>query len=134
MTKNKSKKLLSELKKFKVKAILVLDYNKINNHKVFHSSAKLIASDSDIDESFKSLHQMWWRYEDGRRMCELNIMRLVWNSYSLKKVDKYVNLDIKWVVVPVVIKISNCIHIHLFNKKDTRSGKPKADDCEQNSE
>ena len=36
---------------------LVLDYKKINDCKIFHSSTKLIASDSDIDEAFKSTHQ-----------------------------------------------------------------------------
>ena len=30
---------------------------KKNDRKIFHSSAKLIASDSDIDEAFKSMHQ-----------------------------------------------------------------------------
>ena len=40
------KKLLSELKKYKVQTILALKLN-----------AKLIASDSDIDEAFKSMHQ-----------------------------------------------------------------------------
>ena len=55
--KNKLKELLSELKKFKVQTILVLDYKKRNDRKIFHSSAKLIASDSDIDEAFKSMHQ-----------------------------------------------------------------------------
>ena len=54
--KNKLKEL-SELKNFKVKAILLLDYKKRNDCKIFHSSAKLIASDSDIDETFKSMHQ-----------------------------------------------------------------------------
>ena len=57
MIKNKLKELLSELKKFKVQAILVLDYKKRNDSKIFHSSAKIIASDSDIDEAFKSMHQ-----------------------------------------------------------------------------
>ena len=49
--------MLSELNKFKVQSILVLEYKKGNGHKNFHSSAKLIASDSDIDEAFKSMHQ-----------------------------------------------------------------------------
>ena len=57
MIKNKLKELLSELKKFKVQTILVLDYKKRNDSKIFHSSAKIIASDSDIDEAFKSMHQ-----------------------------------------------------------------------------
>ena len=56
--KNKLKELLSELKKFKVQAILLLDYKKRNNCKIFHSSAKSIASDSDIDEAFKYMYQI----------------------------------------------------------------------------
>ena len=54
---NKLKELLSELQKFKVQIILVLDYKKRNDRKIFHSSTKLIASDSDIDEAFKSMYQ-----------------------------------------------------------------------------
>ena len=34
----------------------MLDYKKKNNHKIFHSSAKLIASDSEINEAVKSIH------------------------------------------------------------------------------
>ena len=55
--KNKLKELLSESKKFKVQPVLVLDYKKRNDHKMFHLSAKLIASDLDIVEAFKSMHQ-----------------------------------------------------------------------------
>ena len=58
MIKSKWKVLLSELKKFKVQTILVLDYKKRNDHKIFHWSTKLIARDSDIDETFKSMHQI----------------------------------------------------------------------------
>ena len=43
--------------KFKVQVILVLDYKKRNDRKILHSSTKLIASDSDIDEAFKSMQQ-----------------------------------------------------------------------------
>ena len=57
MIKNKLKELLSELKKFKVQAILVLEYKKRSNCKISYSSTKLIASDSDIDEAFISMHQ-----------------------------------------------------------------------------
>ena len=57
MIKNKLRELLSELKKFKVQTILVLDYKKRNYCKIFHSSAKLIAIDLDIDETFKFMHQ-----------------------------------------------------------------------------
>ena len=52
MITNKLKELLSELKKFKVQTILVLDYKKRNDCKIFHSRAKLITSDSDINEAF----------------------------------------------------------------------------------
>ena len=57
MIKNMSRELLSESKKFQVQTILVLDYKKKNDRKIFHSNAKLIACDSDIDESFKFMHQ-----------------------------------------------------------------------------
>ena len=55
--KNKLKELLSKLKKFKVQSMLVLKYKNRNDHKIFHSSVKLIVSDSGIDEAFKSIHQ-----------------------------------------------------------------------------
>ena len=55
--KNKLEELLSELQKFKVQTILVLEYKKRNDFKIFHSSDKLIASDSDINEAFISVHQ-----------------------------------------------------------------------------
>ena len=57
MIKSKLKELVSELKKFKVQTILALDYKERNDHKIFQSSAKLIASDSGIDEAFKFIHQ-----------------------------------------------------------------------------
>ena len=57
MIKNELKELLGELKKFKVQAVLVLDYKKSNDRKIFHSNTKLIPSDSDTDEAFKSMHQ-----------------------------------------------------------------------------
>ena len=55
--KNKLKYLLSEWKSFNTQKILPLDYKKRNDRKTFHSSAKLIASDSDIDKAFISMHQ-----------------------------------------------------------------------------
>ena len=56
--KNKLKEFLSELlKKFKVQTILVLDYKKRNDRKIFHSSTTLIANDSGIDKAFKSMDQ-----------------------------------------------------------------------------
>lgn len=45
----KVKDFLSELKKFEVQIILVLEYTKRNDCKIFHSSTKLIASDSDMN-------------------------------------------------------------------------------------
>ena len=57
MIKNKLKGLLSELKKFKVQAVLVSDYKKRNDSQIFHSCTRLISSDSDIDKAFKSMHQ-----------------------------------------------------------------------------
>ena len=57
MIKNKLKELLSELIQFKVQSILVLEYKKRNDCKIFHSSAKLIDSDSDIDEAYKSIYK-----------------------------------------------------------------------------
>ena len=56
MIKNKLKELLSELKKFKVQTVLVLDYKNRNDRKIFHSRTKLTDSDWDIDEAFKSLN------------------------------------------------------------------------------
>ena len=53
----KQKKLLSEVKKFNVQKTLVLHYLQRNNCKMFHPSAKLITSDSDIDETFKFIYQ-----------------------------------------------------------------------------
>ena len=55
--KNKFKKLLTEMKKFKVPSILVIEYKKRNDCKISHSSAKLIASNLDKYEAFKSMHQ-----------------------------------------------------------------------------
>ena len=37
--------------------MLVLKCKKRNDHKTFHSSSKQIASLSDIDKAFKSIHQ-----------------------------------------------------------------------------
>ena len=79
MIKNKFKELLCELKKFKVQIILVLEYNKRNDCKIFHSNTKLIASDSDIDEEFKSMHQS-----------------------IMTKIKNYASKD--WIVLDVIIK------------------------------
>ena len=58
MINNKLKESLSNFKNFKVKTILVLNYKKINYQKIFDLSATLIASDSDNDKAFKSMHQI----------------------------------------------------------------------------
>ena len=81
MIKNKLKKLLSGLNKFKVQTILVLQYKKRNDHKIFHSRTKLIASDSDNEEAFKFRHQS-----------------------GMTKTKDYVCED--WIVLHVIIKHS----------------------------
>ena len=81
MIKNKLKEFLSELKKFKVEAILIVDYKKRNDCKIFHSSAKVVASDSDIDEALKPIHQS-----------------------IMTKIKNYVSED--WIVFDVIIKRS----------------------------
>ena len=50
-------KLLSDLINFKLPSILFLEYKNRNNLKIFHWSSKPTASDSDIYEAFKSMHQ-----------------------------------------------------------------------------
>ena len=52
MIKNNMKELLSELKKFKLQMISILEYKKRNDCKIFHSSTNLIASVSEINETF----------------------------------------------------------------------------------
>ena len=54
MIKNNLKELLRE---FKTQSILVLDYKKRNSCKISHSSTKLIAGNSGIDQAFISMHQ-----------------------------------------------------------------------------
>ena len=79
--KNKLKELLSDMKKLKVKTVLVLNYDKRNDHKIFHSSVKLIANDSDIDKTFISMHQR-----------------------IMTKIKKYAYRD--WIVLDVIIRHS----------------------------
>ena len=57
MIKNKLKEFLRKLEKFKVQTMLVWEYRKRNDCKIFHYSTKVFASDSDIEEAFKSIHQ-----------------------------------------------------------------------------
>ena len=59
MIKNKLKELLSELKKFKVQTILVLDYKKRNDRKILYSCTKLLASNLDIDEALNPCIKSW---------------------------------------------------------------------------
>ena len=40
-----------------VQTVLALECKKRNYNKIFHSRVKLIATDSDIDEAFQSMHQ-----------------------------------------------------------------------------
>ena len=91
MIKIKLKEFLSELKKFKVEAILIVDYKKRNDCKIFHSSAKVVASDSDIDEALKSIHQS-----------------------IMTKIKNYVSED--WIVFDVIIKRSIKIFESYYEK------------------
>ena len=56
-------------------------YKKRNDCKIFHSSTKLIASDSNIDEAFKSMHQS-----------------------IITEIENYTGED--WIVLDVIIKHS----------------------------
>ena len=64
MIENKLKELISGMKKFKVQTIVVLDSKKRSDRKMFYLSARLIASDSDIDDAFKSEH-----YDKNKNLC-----------------------------------------------------------------
>ena len=83
--------MLSELKKFKIETLLVLDSKKRNDHKIFHSSTKLIPSVSDVDETFISMHQ----------------------SIMIKN-DNYAFKD--WIVLDVILKHSIKIFEHYYNE------------------
>ena len=48
--------MINEFKKFTVQTVF-LDYKKRNDSQIFHSCTKIIASDLDIDEAFKPIHQ-----------------------------------------------------------------------------
>ena len=56
---------------------------RINNCKVFYSSTKLIASDSGIDEAFKSMHQSTWKGTE-KNACEDCIVLDVIIKHSIK--------------------------------------------------
>ena len=42
---------------FKVQAVLVLNYKKINDSQIFHSYTKIIASNLYTDKVFKFVHE-----------------------------------------------------------------------------
>ena len=50
VTENKLKELFNEVERFKIQTTSVLDYKEWNYCKIFHLSARLINSDSDIGE------------------------------------------------------------------------------------
>ena len=45
------------MKKFRVQSVLVLNYKKRSDHKIFRSRAKLINNDSNTDDAFEYMHQ-----------------------------------------------------------------------------
>ena len=55
MIKNKLKEFLSELKKFKVQAMFVLDYKKKNNHQIFHLSLAIQILMKHLNPCIKAL-------------------------------------------------------------------------------
>ena len=73
------REFLSDLNRFKFQTILVLDYKRWKDYKIFHSSATLIGSDLGIDEPFKSMHES-----------------------IMTKMKNYVYED--WIVLDVIIK------------------------------
>ena len=86
--KNKLKEFLSELNRFKLQKNLILDYKKKNDPKIFNSiETKLIASNSDIDEVFRSMHQS-----------------------TMTKIKKYIDKDciVLDVIIRHIIKIFKC--------------------------
>ena len=74
-------KIVQWVEKVKVQIILALDYKKRNDCKIFYSRTKLTASDSNIDEAFKSMHQS-----------------------VMTKIKNYACKD--WIVLDVIIKHS----------------------------
>ena len=93
--KNKLKELLNELKKTKVQSILVLEYKKRNDHKILHLSAKLTASDSDIVESFKYMHQ--------------SIITIIKNCVTKDWVVIEITVKFKLIFLSVTIDVNNII-------------------------
>ena len=87
MIKNKLKELQGDSKKLKVQTVLVFDYKKRNDRKIFHSSTKPITSNSEVDEAFISVHQS-----------------------NITKIKNYASKD--WVVLYLlikhIIKVSEC--------------------------
>ena len=64
MIKHKLEELLSELKKFKVQTVLVLDYKKRNDCKIFHSSANyLLVIQTLMKHSSK-------HYDKNKKLCQ----------------------------------------------------------------
>ena len=55
--KSQLKGSLNKLKKSKVQTVLGLGYKKRNDSEIFNSSTKIIASDLDINQAYKSIHQ-----------------------------------------------------------------------------
>ena len=96
MIKSKLKEFLSEFKKFKVQTILVLDYKKRNDCKIFHSSTNLIASNSDTDETFKYMYQSITT-KIKNYACEDWIVLEAFIKHSIKSVSiRRINNMKKW--------------------------------------
>ena len=72
----------------------MLDY-KENDCKISYSSAKLIVSDSDMDEAFKSLHQNFMA-KITNYACKYCIVLDVITKHSIKIFACYIKHYVKW--------------------------------------
>ena len=99
MIQNKLKELLNELKKFKVQTILVLDCKKRNDWKIVYLRAIVIASDSDIAEASKSMHQSFMKKNSKNYACKdwIALDVIIKHSIKIFKVSiRRINSTKKW--------------------------------------
>ena len=69
--------------KFKVQAILVLEYEERNDHKIFHPSAKLVSDDPDT-EAFKYMHQSIMKKRKNSASKDWIVIETIALKHSIK--------------------------------------------------
>ena len=86
--------------------LIFLDKKRRNDSKIFHTNAKQIASDSDINEAFKSIQLSIIKkvesYTCIEQLSQLLLLfnkiwkeyRSIYNNQIMKKILTYVNSDI----------------------------------------